>query len=72
MKWDIRPINLEDVASIAIQGRELAKSGNPIVEQTRCIYMLDDPKIIYMIPLLDYIDDPPEKISKFFLGQVVT
>lgn len=50
----------------------MAKAGNPLVEQLRCVFTLEDKKIIYMIPLLDFIDSPPEKISKFYLCQMAS
>lgn len=70
MNWVKREIKLEDIGAIATQGMAMAKAGNPLVEQLRCVYTLEDNKIIYMIPLLDYIDNPPEKISKFYLCQM--
>lgn len=72
MNWNIRLIDLEDVPSIAIQGKAMAKTGNPLVEQIRCVYALEDPKILYFSSLLDYIDNPPEKISKFYLCQMAS
>lgn len=70
MNWIKKEIKLEDTGAIASQGMAMAKAGNPFVEQLRCVYALEDNKIIYMIPLLDYIDNPPENITKFYLCQM--
>ena len=72
MKWIKREVKVEDTGAIATQGMAMAKAGNPLIEQLRCVFILEDDKIIYMIPLLDYIDNPPEKISKFFLCQMAS
>lgn len=72
MNWIKKEIKLEDTGAIASQGMAMAKAGNPLVEQLRCIYTLEDDKIIYMIPLLDYIDNPPENITKFYLCQMAS
>ena len=70
--WIKKLISPEDIPSIAQQGTAMARAGNPIVEQLRCVYTLEDNKIIYMIPLLDYIDNPPENITKFYLCQMAS
>lgn len=72
MKWIKREIKSEDISAIASQGMAMAKAGNPLVEQLRCVFTLEDNKIIYMIPLLDYIDNPPKNITKFFLCQMAS
>ena len=72
MTWIKKEIAQNDIPSIAEQGRIMAKAGNPIVEQLRCVYALEDNKIIYIIPLLDYIDNPPENITKFYLCQMAS
>lgn len=72
MKWIKREIKSEDINAIATQGMAMAKAGNPLVEQLRCVFTLEDDKIIYMIPLLDYIDNPPKNITKFFLCQMAS
>ena len=71
MSWNLKHIELKDVPLIVQQGRELAKQGNPLVEQLRCIYTLEDKNIIYLAPLLDYIDSPPHELTSFLLGQMV-
>ena len=72
MKWIKREIKLEDVKAIATQGMAMAKAGNPLVEQLRCVYQLENDPVIYMIPLLDYIDTvPDQKIISFQLCQMV-
>lgn len=70
MNWIKKEIKLEDTSAIASQGMTMAKAGNPLAEQLRCVYTLEDNKIIYMIPLLDYINNPPENITKFYLCQM--
>lgn len=72
MTWLKKEIMQNDIPAIAEQGRIMAKAGNPLVEQLRCIYTLEDNKIIYMMPLLDYIDNPPENITKFYLCQMAS
>lgn len=70
--WVKKLINSEDIPAVAQQGMVMAKAGNPLVEQIRCVYTLEDDKIVYMIPLLDYIDNPPENITKFYLCQMAS
>ena len=72
MTWNQRSIDLEDIPAIIQQGMQLAKDGNPIVEQIRCVYVLEDSEIIYMIPLLDFLDNVPENISRFYLCQMAS
>lgn len=72
MSWVKQEIKLEDIGAIATQGMIMAKAGNPLVEQLRCVYTLKDDEILYMIPLLDYIDNPPENITKFYLCQMAS
>ena len=72
MTWLKKEIAQNDIPAIAEQGMIMAKTGNPTVEQIRCVYTLEDNKIIYMIPLLDYIDNPPENITKFYLCQMAS
>lgn len=71
MNWIKREIKLEDIPAIAKQGMAMAKAGNPIVEQLRCVYQLENDPVIYMIPLLDYIDAvPDQKFISFQLCQM--
>lgn len=70
--WVKKLINSEDIPAVAQQGMVMAKAGNPLAEQIRCVYTLEDDKIVYMIPLLDYIDNPPENITKFYLCQMAS
>jgi len=72
MKWVRKNIEVENIPAIVEQGMVMAKAGNPLAEQLRCVFTLEDEKIIYMIPLLDFIDSPPEKISKFYLCQMAS
>lgn len=72
MNWVKKEIEQKDIAAIAEQGMIMAKAGNPLVEQLRCVYTLEDNKIIYMIPLLDYLDNPPQNITKFYLCQMAS
>lgn len=72
MNWVKKEIEQKDIPAIAEQGMIMAKAGNPLVEQLRCVYTLEDNKITYMIPLLDYIDNPPENITKFYLCQMAS
>ena len=70
--WNKTAIKLEDIPSIAMQGRVMAQAGNPLVEQIWCVFTLDDKKIIYTLPLLDYIDNVPEQsITSFHIYQKV-
>ena len=72
MNWVKKEIEQKDIPAIVEQGMIMAKAGNPLVEQLRCVYTLDDNKITYMIPLLDYIDNPPENVTKFYLCQMAS
>lgn len=72
MTWNKRFISLEDVPTIIKQGMQLAKDGNSTVEQMRCIYILEDSKTIYMILFLDFLNNVPENISKFYLCQMAS
>ena len=72
MSWHKTTIKLEDIPSIAAQAQAMIKAGNPLVEQFRCVYMLENDPIIYMIPLLDYVDNiPEEKFLSFQICQMV-
>ena len=73
-EWTHRSIELENLSEIEQQARILIKDGNPVVEQIRCVYCLkDEPKIIHMLPLLDYVDNPTTKEDciGFFFYQMV-
>lgn len=67
MKWNKQLVTPENIPAIIQQGMTMAKTGNPLVNQIRCVFTLEDKKVVYMIPLLDYIDNPPEQISKLYL-----
>lgn len=72
MKWIKREIKLEDINAIATQGMAMAKAGNSLVEKLRCVYQLENDPVIYMIPLLDYVDAiPDQKFISFQLCQMV-
>lgn len=71
MKWNKKTIEEKDIPVIASQGMAMAKAGNPLVEKIRCIYQLENDPLIYVIPLLDYIDNVPnEKIISFQICQM--
>lgn len=71
MKWNKKTIEEKDIPAIASQGMAMAKAGNPLVEKIRCIYQLENDPLIYVIPLLDYIDNVPnEKIISFQICQM--
>jgi len=70
--WNKKIIEEQDIPAIAQQGMAMAKAGNPLVEQLRCVYQLENDPIIYMIPLLDYVDAVPnQKFTSFQLCQMV-
>ena len=70
--WNKKVIEEKDIPAIAKQGMAMAKAGNPIVEQLRCVYQLENDPVIYMIPLLDYVDAvPDQKFISFQLCQMV-
>lgn len=72
MKWTKLPIKMEDVPSIEKQGRAMAQAGNPLIEQLRCVFTLENDKTLYVIPLLDYIDNIPESpVTSFNIYQRV-
>lgn len=69
--WNKKIIEEQDIPTIAQQGMAMAKAGNPIVEQLRCVYQLENDPVIYMIPLLDYVDAvPDQKFISFQLCQM--
>ena len=71
MNWNKKTIEEKDIPAIASQGMAMAKAGNPLVEKIRCIYQLENDPLIYVIPLLDYIDNVPnEKIISFQICQM--
>ena len=59
--WNKTIIKLEDTSKLREQGLAMIKAGNPLVEQIRCVFTLQDDPIIYMYPLLDYVDLNIEK-----------
>ncbi len=70
--WNKKRIEEKDIPLIISQGMEMVKQGNELVEQIRCIYKLENDNIIYMMSLLDYIDNLPQnKIIEFWLCQMV-
>ena len=71
MKWASKEIPSENIPQIISQGRDLAKAGNPIVNQYFCVYTLEDDPLLYYIPLLDFLDNiPDKKFITFKLYQV--
>ena len=54
-------IDEEHFNSVISEGMRLIKTGEPIVEQLRCVFQLENDPCIYMLPLLDYVDFKPEK-----------
>lgn len=71
MNWNKKTIEEKDIPAIASQGMAMAKAGNPLVEKIRCVYTLENDPLIYVIPLLDYIDNVPnEKIISFQICQM--
>ena len=70
--WNKTPIEEKDISALVAKGKALAQAGNPIVENIRCVYTIEEDTIIYMIPLLDFIDNPIEKFSKFYLCQMAS
>lgn len=72
MKWEKKEIDITKIPDLISWGKALAKTGNPLAEQIRCIYRIKDRPVIYMIPLLDYIDqEPDENIVSFSVCQMV-
>lgn len=51
---------IEIAASVSIFMSTI-KTGDPSVENTRCVLQLENDPCIYMMPLLDYVDFRPEK-----------
>lgn len=59
--WQQKVIDKENFGSVIPEGMQLIKAGEPIVEQLRCVFQLENDPCIYMLPLLDYVDFRPEK-----------
>ena len=59
--WQRKVIDEENFGSVIPEGMRLIKAGEPIVEQLRCVFQLENDPCIYMLPLLDYVDFRPEK-----------
>lgn len=59
--WQRKVIDEEDFGAVIPQGMQLIKAGEPIAEQLRCVFQLENDPCIYMLPLLDYVDFRPEK-----------
>ena len=59
--WQRKVIDTENFGSVIPEGMQLIKAGEPIVEQLRCVFQLENDPCIYMLPLLDYVDFRPEK-----------
>lgn len=70
MSWTRTKIELADIPAIAQQGMEMAKEGNPLVEQLRCVYTLENDPCVYVFPLVDYVDNvPTSNFTSFSLYQ---
>ena len=59
--WQRKIIDEKDFGAVIPQGMQLIKAGEPIAEQLRCVFQLENDPCIYMLPLLDYVDFRPEK-----------
>lgn len=71
MKWISTKIELENIPKIITQGQTLVKAGNPIIKQYFCVYTIEDDELLYYIPLLDFLDNiPDKKFLTFKLYQV--
>lgn len=72
MEWSKKEITLKDFPNIIEQGRAMAKQGEELVTHLYCVYTKENDQIIYISPLLDFIDAPvTENIVSFFLYQMV-
>ena len=61
-----------EIAAFLPQLITMIKSGNPIVENVRCIFQLENDPCIYLLPALDYVDIKPErKIVSLSIYQMV-
>ena len=59
--WQRKVIDEKDFGAVIPHGMKLIKAGEPIVEQLRCVFQLENDPCIYVLPLLDYVDFRPEK-----------
>ena len=73
MKWKIQSIATKYLPDVIIQFKMDITNGNPILENTRCIFKLENDLIIHMIPIFDFIDMniTIETIQSFAIGQVI-
>ena len=51
----------EKMSQVLLELLELIKSGNPIIENYRCVFQLEDDPCTYLYHVLDYVDFKPEK-----------
>ena len=71
MNWTSTPINLPNVPDIVPRAKAMIQAGNPIVEKLFCVYTLENDDLLYVIPMLDFIDNFPEgKFESFKIYQV--
>ena len=72
MKREKKDIELKDVPALFMQCQMLVKAADPIVEKITCAFKYKDDSVIYMYPLLDWLDLPQEReYIKFTIYQMV-
>lgn len=72
MKRKKTEIKLEDIPAFLTQAKQMVKDTNPLVEQLTCVFKYKDESVIYMYPLLDWIDLSQDKpYVSFHLYQMV-
>lgn len=71
--WQRKVIEEKDIEAVAPQGMAMIKAANPLVEQLRCVFQLENDPCIYMYSLLDYVDfKPGSKIVSLSIYQMVS
>lgn len=50
-----------EIAAFLPRFISLIKEGNPIAEDIRCVFQLENDPCLYILPGLDYVDAKPEK-----------
>ena len=71
MNWTSVPVDLSNIPDIVPKAQAMIKAGNPTVAKLFCVYTLENDDLLYVIPLLDFVDNfPEEKFENFKLYQV--
>lgn len=72
MSWKYTNIPLDQLPNIIKQIDIDVRNGNPVLDDIRCIYTLDDDNIIYISTVFDFVDlNPKPEFQTFSIGQMI-